>query len=513
MRRWGWSTMAAIAAAAAPATADPVTADGQAIAYATNASHTAADTDGTFDVYLWNRGTLQLTSPGPDTTGRGSYPDFISDDGSVVVFHTEDALLPEDVDTSQDLYAFSNGALSLVSTGPSDPGAGAPNAEFGGASRDGSLVYFSTTARLTPDDQDAQRDIYVHGADGQTRLASTTPAGVAGGWHWPAGLSADGQRLLEVTDEQLVPQDTDTAPDVYERSAGAVTLLSQGPSVDDTPSANGDWAANVTPDARSVVFTSWDRLTPGDQNDDIDLYQRRDGRTLLVTARADGVSPACPTTPLDPPSRRPACEPDVYGQTDDGSKVLFWSPKPLGQQPIALGVTLPGGDGGLFVRTSTSTTLLDNAPYTTERMSPDGARYVIETRNQHAAADTDSEPDLYALESGTWQLLTPGTTLAGDHVTVSRDAKVVYFDTEDGLVPQDTDGTWDTYVTTKRGPRLASTGPADDLSKPAYTADLGISADGSRMFFSSMRPMTVDDTDDHRDLYLREGDVTQLLTP
>jgi hypothetical protein len=498
----------------ATAQARTVAPDGMAFAYSTIESHTGADADANFDVYLWNRGSFEFASVGPDTVGDGARPNLVFADGSGVLFTTANALVAEDGDASEDVYRYSGGVVSLVSTGPTDAGQGSPGAAFGGASDDGSRVFFTTAGRLVPEDTDDEKDIYERTSDGVTSLVSSSPPGVAPGYHQLAGLSSDGRRVIEISDEALVPQDGDTASDVYERYAGGVRLISQGTTVDSTPSANGVGVASVTSDAQSVVFSSYDRLTAGDRNEDVDLYQRRNGQTLLVTARSNGVSPACPPDLLNASGGRGVpCEPQVFGQSDDGAKILFTSPKPLGQQAWPLGVTLPAGDGGLFERTATSTRLIDNAPWSVNRIAADGSRYVVSSRNSHAPADTDDEADLYGLENGVWTLLTPGTTLGVDDAAISRDARVTYFDTLDGLVAQDTDGDWDTYLATPNGPVLASTGPADARSTPAYTANLGISDDGGRMFFSSMKPLVAADTDDRRDLYLRAGGATQLLSP
>src|SRR3954451_3122270 len=273
MRRIAGGLVGALALAApAAAGADPVSPDGQAIAYSTNVSHLSRDGDTFFDVYLWNRGAFSLASPGPDTTGRGMVPVFISTDGSRVVFTTDSAMVPQDVDTTDDVYeSKAGGPVQLMSTGPDDAPEAGVGARYAGASADGSRVFFLTTVPLVPQDTDDQLDVYQRTTAGVTTLVSTSRPGTAPGYHVLSGLSSDGSRVIEQTDEPLTPQDTDTAPDIYERAGGTVTLLSQGPTVDATPDPGGAEVRGVTPDARSVVFATKDRLTAGDQNDDLDL--------------------------------------------------------------------------------------------------------------------------------------------------------------------------------------------------------------------------------------------------
>ena len=107
--------------------------------------------------------------------------------------------------------------LELVSTGPAG-GNGAADAEFGGASSDGSRVFFHTNESLVSADTDAQLDVYER-SGAQTTLISTGPAGgngaIAAGF---TGASADGAHVFFATSESLVGADTDTRQDVYERS-------------------------------------------------------------------------------------------------------------------------------------------------------------------------------------------------------------------------------------------------------------------------------------------------------
>ena len=62
-----------------------------------------------------------------------------------------------------------------------------------------------------------------------TDLVSVGPAGGNGAFssQW-RGASADGTRVIFQSSEPLVAADTDTRMDLYERTAGATTLLSLG---------------------------------------------------------------------------------------------------------------------------------------------------------------------------------------------------------------------------------------------------------------------------------------------
>jgi hypothetical protein len=73
-----------------------------------------------------------------------------SDDGSRVLFFTNEPLDPADMDGTQDLYQRIGGTTLLVSAGSQN----FPVNTFGGASKDGSRVFFTTNEQLVADDRD-----------------------------------------------------------------------------------------------------------------------------------------------------------------------------------------------------------------------------------------------------------------------------------------------------------------------------------------------------------------------
>jgi hypothetical protein len=79
----------------------------------------------------------------------------MSDDGSYAFFDTADALVPQDSNGTSDVYEWHNGHISLISSGHD-----AAPSYFLGASADGSNVFFGTHARLVPQDTDTAGDIY-----------------------------------------------------------------------------------------------------------------------------------------------------------------------------------------------------------------------------------------------------------------------------------------------------------------------------------------------------------------
>ena len=92
------------------------------------------------------------------------------------------------------------------------------NASFAWASPDALRIIFDYTGLLTGDDTDSGIDVYER-ADGTTTLLSSgTIEGTIADSSF-AGASADGSRVLFVTDGRVEPEDSDDREDVYERHA------------------------------------------------------------------------------------------------------------------------------------------------------------------------------------------------------------------------------------------------------------------------------------------------------
>lgn len=508
----GVLAVAAVAAAPAGAVGErEVAPDGRAVAFTNAFSYSPADTDDASDVFAWNRGVFDFVSEGPGSDRWGAKSHFVSDDGTRVLFETRDALLPSDTDSSVDLYERVGGVTQLVSTGPADTGA-AFDARYGAASNDGTRVYFDTLAQLVPEDTDDLRDIYLRTADGTVTLASPTPAGVGAGHHRVVATSRNGLRLLDQTDESMTPGDN-SGYDIFERFEGTITLVTRslvGP-------VNNDLfgVMHVTPDARSLLVLTEEKLTAGDQNEERDIYQFSRGRTTLVTSNSEGVSGKCEETRLPPPLGTtrglPPCYPWAYGQSDDGGQVLFSSSKPLATKPGPLGLPVTTATGGVLEkRASGETRLIDDrgGGPSMSSIAADGSRYVVQTVARHSAADTDDAFDIYRIENGQATLLSGSTPdFIRSEPTVTPDARRVFFTTEGRLVPEDTDNEADTYVDTDTGPRLAFGSDGTGLL-------IGSSENGDRWFFLTSRALVAEDTDSEPDLYIRHADgTTRVLSP
>lgn len=518
---WAAAAIAVVCVWAAPAGAGEVTPDGRAMAESFLMPFSPTDVDERSDVYTWNRGVFSLASPSSGTHIYGATENAISDDGERVIFTSHESLDSADTDTSADVYETAGGVTSLLSTGPADAGE-ETDVYFGGTSADATYVYFETAAALVSTDTDGgERDIYLRRA-GTTTLVSAGPAGSGGGHHSVVAVSRNGLRVVDLTAERMGSEDTDSEVDLYEYFDGSTKLVSKGPAADSSPDGVMPLSP-ATPDAKSIVVITKERFVAADDNEDYDLYQFSRGRTRLVTSRSDGTTPECPRPLLEKlgiqgsTSRRPPCEPFFGGQTNDGSKVLFGSPKPLDSPAGTLLQPSEDTTGGLFVKSSDGTTTLidEHGRGSDSRIAPDGSRYVVSTTARHSAADTDDQFDFYSLEGGAFSLLTSGGEGHVGHQAIefTDDLRSMFLSTSDPLVPEDTNDYENVYVTTPSGPQLALTGPADP-DPAGIGAFIGASASGDRWFLFTTRPLVAEDTDGTYDVYIRHLDgTTRMLSP
>jgi hypothetical protein len=193
--------------------------DGVRVFFDTQERLAGADTDASTDIYERMGGTTTLISTGPDGGNGATFAAFqdTTPDGSRVLFHTSEGLIAADTDGMQDVYERAGGVTTLVSQGPESANAPFP-ATFKGASRDGTRVFFDTSEDLTGVATGIFPDIYER-FSGTTTVVSFGPTGGNGdSFAFFGGASEDGTRVFFETDEALVAGDTDVSQDVYAAS-------------------------------------------------------------------------------------------------------------------------------------------------------------------------------------------------------------------------------------------------------------------------------------------------------
>jgi hypothetical protein len=361
---------------------DKITPDGSSVFFDTFDPLVSGDLDTWRDVYQRSGSTTTEISTGP-IGGNGDFDAFfngVSDDGSHVFFNTDEPLASTDIDAMQDVYERFNGTTTHLSIGPAGGNGNLDfdyDAFFAGASADGSKVWLKTDETLTFDDTDASDDIYERSGGGITRISFGSSGGSGELGAFFDGASDDGSRVFFDTTESLVPADTDSSYDIYERAGAQTTLLSTG-----STGGNGAFFAafrGATPDGSHVFFETYESLAGADTDANQDVYDRSAGQTTLVS-----------TGPLGGNGDLPA---SFAGASTNGSRVFFATSESL----IVTDVDI---QPDLYERFAGQTTLISpgtaDFPVFYDRASEDGTRVFFETAEQLLAADTDSSQDVYS---------------------------------------------------------------------------------------------------------------------
>jgi hypothetical protein len=394
-----------------------------------------------------------------------------SEDLSSAVFATIAPLDPGDTDSNADLYVRRGTTLSLITRQTS----GAPD-------NTATDPYLPQAVSGTKDGT---------GGDGplNVNLLSRTGFPVSQGG---SPVSPDGRSIVFSTTAPLDGADTDTAADVYLwREGQGASLISDDergapgcPTVPGSTTDCTDTSADVSfvgmsEDASIIYLRTREGLVDGDTDGGNDIYQYR------VSAPAgQGLTQATGTGASD----------EVWPVSVTADGQLFFA------ATDRLGVDPPSGTGAVLYRWDATTVvtvsaltdddIFDNvnlkgdgiaSPSPAERAvraTADGSALLFRTTAALDPADTDSTADLYLWRAGRGVTLVSGTGAAAVTIGTPRDA----------------------YV----GPRY-----------PAYGGGRGISADGSRVFFTSTDALTDDAGDNGRaKLYeWRDGTGVDLVSP
>ncbi|MFL5834257.1 MAG: hypothetical protein ACJ76B_09785 [Solirubrobacterales bacterium] len=364
--------------------------------------------------------------------------------------------------------------LACAVAGVSASAAAAAPANFAGASSDGGTVFFTTTDKLVPGDTDSRQDVYERSYDDAlaryvTRLVSSGPTG--GNDAYPVlydGASADGTRAFFSTEEKLVGADKDLSEDIYERdlTTNSTTLVSIGdPGCPAGNCGNAEVDANFSPGG----------VIPGGD------------KVFFRTSEA-----------LD---------------ADDGDTFIDLYLRDLDAGTTTL--VSAGSDGCANTGCGEG-----NFAATLRGASADGAVAFITTDEQLDPSDTDNLLDIYRRDlfngvttlvstSGVCPLAADCSASYGD---VSPDGTHAYFETSERLVVADQDSSQDVYDwSVEGGPALVSTSPAEGNADRVATF-AGASFDASRVYFETDESLLAGDQDAANDVYERSGGTTSLVS-
>jgi hypothetical protein len=239
---------------------------------------------------------------------RHSYFGDASADGETTLFDSDFRLVPEDQDAYSDIYRGNpDGSFDLLtlSEGPAvRECTDRREVRALALSPDGSRALFATQDRLSPEDLDGATDVYLHTPGKDPRLVTTGPSDqspeirnpttteMVGSTipSWRVDVSDDLEAVAFDSRQRLVPEDRDSAIDVYLWRDGTTELISTGPTA-----TGGNIDAKlygVSNDGNRVAFSTMESLVPTDMDDRMDIYNRFAGSTSRVDEDEASISVA-----------------------------------------------------------------------------------------------------------------------------------------------------------------------------------------------------------------------------
>jgi Tol biopolymer transport system component len=326
--------------------------DGARVFFSTDEVLLPADEDTATDVYSRDLpgGPTRLLSGGAPTALTASFA-AATGDGTHVFFTTAESLVSEDEDGANDIYESSGGTIELVTSAECSSACGAT---FDAVSEDAETVVFSTEEQLVALDEDEGIDIYEQEVGGGAPvLVSRADPGCAGCGDGAFDArfnraSADVSHVAFTSAEQLSTEDPDSEDDIYARDVlGSTTsLITTSPSYCPLKKGNcGATFADVSVDGQRIFFTSFERFTLVDGDNEVDVYERllgespaEDTTRLVSTGNSPDLElgPGAPVLEgTDPPSPAASTAPKVLGHAQAGSTVKLYSSPTCSGEPVA----------------------------------------------------------------------------------------------------------------------------------------------------------------------------------
>jgi Tol biopolymer transport system component len=367
-----------------------LSADGRYVAFSSDASNWApACCLRSVFVHDRHTGETELVSVSGDGIRQNGDQPALSADGRYVAFSSGSALVAGDTNGTSDVFVYDRqtGKTTRVSVGSDGIEANSSSVQPA-LSADGRYVAFKSWAsNLVVGDTNGITDVFVHDRQtGATTRVSVASDGTQGILNYmkevdrfrerPVAISADGRFVAFYSlADNLVSGDTNLAADVFvhDRRTGETTRVSVA---SDGTQANDETAGPaISADGRYVAFSTWaTTLVAGDTNDwdDVFVHDRQTGQTRRVTVASDG-------TQGDGYSLFPGLSADgrhvaveslatnlVAGDTNGESDILVVGG--VSVSPSESSSPASGGDGTVavtFVYPGTTWTTTSNAPWIT----------------------------------------------------------------------------------------------------------------------------------------------------
>jgi hypothetical protein len=535
-----------------------ISRDGGRVAFVSDATNFATDTNGVRDVFVWTRstenplvGTVQLASVNVTNTGSGnatagaigsnlgSQNPVLSRDGQILAFTSASTdLVAGDTNSKVDVFARNLGTNQTVLVSQSSTGTLA-DGDSGNItlSADGKRIAFTSLgANLVSGDTNGLQDVFVRDIStgqpdsGKTFLISRTSTGSVG--NNSSGttstgiepsisvpiITSDGTNVVFVSQaSNLNAEDINSNFDGYiiPVATGAATLISRRNSDPNTTSRTGSGDStlaienSLSDTGRYIVFTSdASEIVAGDTNGvaDVFLRDRQTGTTTLISKGATIANGASGNASISADGRYVVFTSEATNLVSGDSNAaidIFWVD--VQTQQLKLVSRAVGGASSA------------NAASLNPVMSANG-RYVAFTSSATnlTNGDTNGLQDVFVWDSQDNSILnvTQGATGgASEQPVISADGRYVGFGSAaSNLAGSDTNGLRDVFVWDRTNNSITLVSRATGASGAISDGDsyqISMSQDGRTIAFTSTAKNLAGtpDGDNDEDVFVRNLDT------
>jgi hypothetical protein len=427
-------------------------------------------------------GSYQLLAPNPNFPNSGEYRFADSSrSGSRILFEAREMLLPNAAPKEAlNLYEWDNGRLSVAGalsngsapTGGAVAGPGGP--ALGGHGPGGATSEFYTQNTISEDDSRVffssveTGQIYVREDGINTVRVSASHRSVPETErpaYWRAA-TPDGRYVFFTSEEKLTKDATALPenPDLYRFDVESKELVDLTTSASEGANVLG--TLGVSRDGSYVYFVATSALASGATAGQDSLYEWHNGTTIFITRLEGSTDETDWLSYCRCNGNGPAGGGKSSRVTPDGQVVLFSSTLPLTGYDSAEHFEFYLYDAAANTLTcvscnpdskpATSNAYLTHGisesapsarnPFLTRNLSDDGRRVFFQTEEALVPEDTNNQMDVYEWENGNLYLISTGRDSSGSSFgDASIDGNDVFFFTRQSLVGQDQDDNADVY--------------------------------------------------------------------
>lgn len=481
-----------------------ISKDGLRTFWSTSEPLLSADSDNdNFDIYeRIETHTARLVTPGGDF-----HAEFLasSEDGSKVFFATEESIVG-DGDGEVDIYRRNLDHVPPTTT-IMTPNTSEPMV-FKGSNLAGDRVFFTSTEQLTGNDSDDEQDVFMSENGVLTRISIGPRGGNEACPATYAGATPDGQHVFFHSKEWLTAVDTgeddeftcqegysdEGTHDAFRWSNGSVT------NVTPTPNLISGVSTYYKDDRFLASSPDGSRVifSHADSYCVNDVFAYSGGATTkLSPSQWDGTPSACSTG-------KGYYEATFVGASVDATQVFWITREPgiAGDGDERMDVFRSGVGGSPEPMTPNT----PNADASFAWTSPDGNRLLFNATDP-VVDDGDARNDVFENAGGAITKITKGP-LGGDgnfnagFSGATEDGEFIFFNTDEPLTSDDQDLNRDVYVRHDGNTELITTGPTAGTGNHTATFD-AVSEDGERVFFTTSEKLVTADNDTREDVYMR----------